>query len=133
MRAKASSDPSSARRRAIASLGATTLHARRPDAAKRYGAKGGRSTAYGYLDGPSAWGKRMALARWGRVPFAYRRSPGGREDRPPAAFRSGSRAPNAGPGGKGDGTPEPGPAAAGKCGRSARAAKRAQPQQLKLL
>jgi hypothetical protein len=60
-----------ARRKAIASLGASTMHARDPDAARRNGIMGGRTTADGYLDGKSAWGKRMALARWHGTPFDY--------------------------------------------------------------
>src|SRR3990172_10628896 len=93
------------RRRAIASLGAITMHARRPGAARRNGAKGGIKTAQGFADGPSAWGKRMALARWHGVPFAYR--PAGEDEQAaePSSLNGESRAPTAGPGKDGGGAP----------------------------
>ena len=101
---------SAAKRRAIASLGATTLHARNPDAARRYGSKGGHKTAYNYVDGPSAWGKRLALARWHGVPFAYRGAPGRSSSERAAASYVHGRAPIAGSGNDGGGAPEPDPA-----------------------
>ena len=61
-------------RKVIASLGASTMHERHPDAARHNGAKGGEATAGGYADGRSAWARRMALARWHNVPFRYVRS-----------------------------------------------------------
>jgi len=99
-----------AKRRAIASLGATTLHARNPEAARRYGSKGGHKTAYNYVDGPSAWGKRLALARWHGVPFAYRGTSDRSSSERAAASHFHSRAPMAGSGKDGGGAPEPGPA-----------------------
>ena len=61
------------RRQVVAGLGGATRAARYPDAAALYGARGGRQTASSYVDGPSAWGRRLALARWHRTPFVYRR------------------------------------------------------------
>jgi len=54
-----------------ARLAALTMHARHPDAAKRNGRKGGRTTASHYKDGSRVWATRMALARWHGIPFAY--------------------------------------------------------------
>jgi hypothetical protein len=104
--------PSAAKRKAIASLGATILHARNPDAARRYGSRGGRKTAHGFVDGPSAWGKRMALARWHGVPFAYCGGSDALSSERAAASHLHGRAPMAGPGNDGGGAPEPGPAPA---------------------
>lgn len=101
-----------AQRRAIASLGAAILHARNPDAARRNGSRGGRSTAYNFVDGPSGWGKRMALARWHGVPFAYCGGPDALSSKGAAAFQLYGRAPMAGSGNDGGGAPEPGPAPA---------------------
>ena len=101
---------SAAKRRAIASLGATTLHARNPDAARRYGSRGGHKTAHGFVDGPSAWGKRMALARWHGLPFAYRGTSDRSSSERAAASQFHGRAPMAGSGTDGGGAPEPGPA-----------------------
>jgi hypothetical protein len=108
------------------------MHARHPEAAKRNGAKGGQRTAHGYADGPSAWAKRMALARWHRLPFTYRRRSDASKDEWAAACIA-SRAPKAGPGGEGGGTPEPGPATARKLERPPRATNSGRPQQLELL
>ncbi len=55
-------------------LAALTMHARYPDAAKRNGRKGGRTTASNYKDGSKVWATRMAFARWHKVPFDYDKS-----------------------------------------------------------
>jgi len=60
---------SAAFRRARAALAGATAHVRDPELAKRAGAAGGRATADRYRDGPSLWGRRMALCRWHGVPL----------------------------------------------------------------
>jgi hypothetical protein len=119
------------RRRAIASLGAVTMHARHPDAAKSNGSKGGERTAYGYADGPSAWARRMALARWHGLPFTYRRRSKDMKNES-AGTCTGSRAP-AGPGRKQLADREPGPAAARIVERPPRPTNPRHPQQPGLL
>jgi hypothetical protein len=57
-------------RRARSILAAEALHMQDPDVAHR----AGRSTADGYAGGSSSWGRMMALRRWHRTPFRYRRS-----------------------------------------------------------
>jgi hypothetical protein len=57
-----------------ARLAALTMHSRHPDAARRNGSKGGRTTASKYKDGRKVWAVRMALKRWHGVPFEYEAS-----------------------------------------------------------
>jgi hypothetical protein len=58
-------------RRARAGLAGATAHIKDPDLARRAGSMGGRKTAGRFAEGPSNWGKRLALARWHQVPFEY--------------------------------------------------------------
>jgi general stress protein YciG len=112
---KPSSGP--AFRRARARLAAYALHHKRPDMAREAGRKGGEATSKGYALGKQAWGVAMALRRWHGTPFRY----------------IASRAPKAGPGDEGGGTPEPGPATARKVGRPPRHKNSGRAQQLSLL
>ena len=82
-------------RRARARLGAFALHNKHPSLAKAAGRKGGEATSSKFSGGKRAWGLAMAMKRWHKTPFTYE-----------------SRAPMAGPGADGGGTPEPDPAAA---------------------
>ena len=81
--------------RARARLAAYALHHKYPQIACEAGRRGGETTSRCYALGKQAWGVAMAMKRWHGTPFHY----------------FASRAP-AGPGGKGDGIPEPGPATA---------------------
>jgi hypothetical protein len=104
-------------RRARARLAAHALHHKHPDMARDAGRKGGEATSQGYALGKRAWAVAMALRRWHKTPFHY----------------IASRAPEAGPGGEGGGTPEPGPVEALKVERPPQPTNSHSPKQLKLL
>jgi len=83
-------------RRARARLAAHALHHKAPEIAREAGRKGGQATSGRYPLGPRAWGVAMAMRRWHATEFRQ--------------FES--RAPKAGVGGDGGGSPEPAPATA---------------------
>lgn len=84
-------------RRLRAKQAALVMHHKNPEVAKNAGRKGGEATASSFPGGKKAWALEMARRRW------YPK---------PAVSASRSRAPEAGSGSDGDGTPESGPAAA---------------------
>src|SRR5688572_21330854 len=104
-------DAKGSKRKTFASLAATTMHARHQQAARINGAKGGHKTAENFADGPSAWGKRMALARWHGVKLQY--VPISQTLVKTTSTRR-SRAPRAGRSDEGPGKPELRPASARK-------------------
>ena len=83
-------------RKARARLAAHALHHKRPDIAREAGRKGGKVTSQRYPLGPHAFGVALAMRRWYGTQLA----------------NVGSRAPKAGVGGDGVGSPEPTPATA---------------------
>ena len=104
-------------RRARARLAAHALHHKHPAMAREAGRTGGEATSQRYALGSRAWGVAMAMRRWHGTPFHY----------------FASRAP-AGPGGKGDGIPEPGPATALARPSLGRTKQRGEdPRQIRLL
>ena len=92
------------------------MHTAHPEAAKLNGAKGGRKTADSFVDGPKAWGVRMAAARWHGVKLHYAEQRG-----ESISFSSKrSRAPKPGRGVEGTGRPDPRPVSATKKNTAAR-------------